>query len=987
VERTDTVTYKLYDGQAYSNLATVSFNVTNTAPVAVGDGAYSVVHRKTLSGIDLKANDSDADADYLSLGIVQGPSHGYLYQDYYTGTWTYSAYSSYAGPDSFTYKLNDGAADSNIATVSINVTNNAPVAGDDGYTVLHGQSLSNLDLKANDSDADGDSTSVQIVGNAQHSYLYQDWYTGKWNYSSYGNFVGTDTATYKLYDGQAYSNLATVSINVASSMWDGGGDGSSWMDPHNWTGDLLPGANDDVYINATQEVVLNGEANIRSLTSISALSVQAQASLSLAADSTVYGQLDSVGQLTVQSGILSLAGAAELANSILLAGANAQLRIQNNVTLAGDITGEGLVRVSGALTVDAYATIANLRLETYGTVQGTGTIEITDTMTWTGGKMIGTGTTLIGADAVLTIPDNYSSLGLEDGRTLRNEGTVSWAGESQIYTSNATAKYENAAGAVWNIGANGTLSAQQTAEVVFENEGTLTKTGNTGMMQNATVFAGVALHSAGDIAIQTGTIRLEGGGELGGLVTIASGAQLRLAAGTFTSVLDASFTGLGAVVLGALVPAPALPPILSIGAGRTYTVSHFSLMPDGYIDGQGTLVITEEFLWTGGVMRGTGRTEINPGAAVAISGANAKLIDGRFVEIKGQTDAAGASIQVQNEGRIENYGVFAIHDSFGLALGAGAGFFINRGTFRKTESFIDAVTAITIQFENSDAEVEIVTGIVEFRGLYAQTGDTTLRIGEFGEVRAWDMIIAGGKWEGEGILRLPGSHPGALLTWVEGAIDSKGKLILEPDTSMKIPGAITINDAAFRIVNEGTIQWFGAEDFVLSGTLENRPGGLFEIDATGGNGKMLPNNDAFFLNQGILRKIDRERISNPFALPGATEFRVNYRSELVGATPPRLETLVGTLDFYGQGDHAGVIDSDSWLTWRADQVLRNGLSLQGAGGVAATDGKIIRVADGATVTSTSVFGLGDLSGTPGAATLTGNGCFASAESGRTLRSG
>ena len=44
---------------------------------------------------------------------------------------TYTPAANYNGPDSFTFKANDGTLDSNVATVTITVTavNDAPVAG------------------------------------------------------------------------------------------------------------------------------------------------------------------------------------------------------------------------------------------------------------------------------------------------------------------------------------------------------------------------------------------------------------------------------------------------------------------------------------------------------------------------------------------------------------------------------------------------------------------------------------------------------------------------------------------------------------------------------------------------------------------------------------------------------------------------------------------------------------------------------------------
>ena len=47
-----------------------------------------------------------------------------------TASFTYTPAANYNGPDSFTYRANDGTVDSNLATVTITVSsvNDAPVA-------------------------------------------------------------------------------------------------------------------------------------------------------------------------------------------------------------------------------------------------------------------------------------------------------------------------------------------------------------------------------------------------------------------------------------------------------------------------------------------------------------------------------------------------------------------------------------------------------------------------------------------------------------------------------------------------------------------------------------------------------------------------------------------------------------------------------------------------------------------------------------------
>src|SRR2546426_3251443 len=62
--------------------------------------------------------------DSLADAQVTGPSHGTLTLNA-NGSFVYVPASNYSGPDSFTYKVNDGTASSNLATVTITVT--APV--------------------------------------------------------------------------------------------------------------------------------------------------------------------------------------------------------------------------------------------------------------------------------------------------------------------------------------------------------------------------------------------------------------------------------------------------------------------------------------------------------------------------------------------------------------------------------------------------------------------------------------------------------------------------------------------------------------------------------------------------------------------------------------------------------------------------------------------------------------------------------------------
>ncbi|MES2660456.1 MAG: Ig-like domain-containing protein, partial [Verrucomicrobiota bacterium] len=102
-------------------LLTAVYAAGNAAPVAVND-SYAAVENVPLvvAAAGVLSNDTDADLDPLTAILVSGPSHG-VFNLNSNGGFSYTPTSGYVGPDSFTYKANDGDSDSNVATVSINV--------------------------------------------------------------------------------------------------------------------------------------------------------------------------------------------------------------------------------------------------------------------------------------------------------------------------------------------------------------------------------------------------------------------------------------------------------------------------------------------------------------------------------------------------------------------------------------------------------------------------------------------------------------------------------------------------------------------------------------------------------------------------------------------------------------------------------------------------------------------------------------------------
>jgi VCBS repeat-containing protein len=100
----------------------------NTAPSAAEDAVITPEDTaRTVASPGVLGNDTDADGNTLTAILVGGTGNGVLALNA-NGGYTYTPTQDFHGTDTFTYKANDGLADSSVATVTITVTsiNDAP---------------------------------------------------------------------------------------------------------------------------------------------------------------------------------------------------------------------------------------------------------------------------------------------------------------------------------------------------------------------------------------------------------------------------------------------------------------------------------------------------------------------------------------------------------------------------------------------------------------------------------------------------------------------------------------------------------------------------------------------------------------------------------------------------------------------------------------------------------------------------------------------
>jgi len=177
----------------------------NHAPIAK---SQSVITKKNqVKSIVLNAQDSDGDV--LSYTIINQPKYGKLSGAYPNVVYTPKV--NYTGSDKFTFKANDGKVNSNLATVSINISNfnNAPVAYEQNLTLLKNKSLI---ITLNATDVDKDALSYKIIQKTSHGTLSQN--GAKVTYTPTKDFIGEDYFTFRANDGSKNSLTKKISLKI-----------------------------------------------------------------------------------------------------------------------------------------------------------------------------------------------------------------------------------------------------------------------------------------------------------------------------------------------------------------------------------------------------------------------------------------------------------------------------------------------------------------------------------------------------------------------------------------------------------------------------------------------------------------------------------------------------------------------------------------------------------------------------------------------------
>ncbi|MCP5097775.1 MAG: tandem-95 repeat protein, partial [Chloroflexi bacterium] len=212
----DSFTYTVSDGNGGSDTASVvvTVNSVNDAPIAFDDIDVTT-DEDTAVTIDVLSNDTDVESDQLTVDSVTQPANGSVVNN--GSDVIYTPTADFSGSNSFTYTIGDGNGGSATATVTvtINSLNDVPVAMDDS-SITNGETAVIIDVLSNDTDADGDTLTVDSVTDPANGTIINN--GSDVTYTPNAGYEGDDTFTYTVSDGNGGSDVATVTVTVDGAL-------------------------------------------------------------------------------------------------------------------------------------------------------------------------------------------------------------------------------------------------------------------------------------------------------------------------------------------------------------------------------------------------------------------------------------------------------------------------------------------------------------------------------------------------------------------------------------------------------------------------------------------------------------------------------------------------------------------------------------------------------------------------------------------------
>ncbi len=224
--------------------------------------------------------------------------------------------------------------------------------------------------------------------------------------------------------------------------------------------------------------------------------------------STIAVPFTSSGTVDVQTGTIALTGGGSSTGSHLINSGSVLKIGGGSYTMSGGATigGSGFFDLAaGTLTLNTTGVFPVAHFSQGGGVlTGPSTLRIPTggTWNWTGGAQTGSGaSTLIDNGAVVNIGVSAKQL---DGRSLTNNGSISWLGST--LTLNNSAPFVNGINGQIVLNGSVPLMMDTVTGGSFQNDGVVQKIGDTG----TTTISGIPVLNNGSLDIQSGILNITG---------------------------------------------------------------------------------------------------------------------------------------------------------------------------------------------------------------------------------------------------------------------------------------------------------------------------------------------------------------------------------------------------------------------------------------------------------------------------------------------
>ncbi|MCU4154678.1 tandem-95 repeat protein [Carboxylicivirga sp. A043] len=195
----------------------ITVNNVNDAPVVSNKNYATQENVATTILFGDFATDEDGNIDVNSLSVTRAAEYGSTSIEAGTGNITYTPNTGFSGVDYFEIQVSDNdGANSNIGRIDITVSNEAPNAVNDDYTIDE-DSPTDFSILDNDTDPQNNinNESLVILTAPQNgtAIINSD---ASIKYTPNSNYNGSDSFTYRICDDSDYCDEATVNISITS---------------------------------------------------------------------------------------------------------------------------------------------------------------------------------------------------------------------------------------------------------------------------------------------------------------------------------------------------------------------------------------------------------------------------------------------------------------------------------------------------------------------------------------------------------------------------------------------------------------------------------------------------------------------------------------------------------------------------------------------------------------------------------------------------